>query len=107
MSDCCSIDLGSFPHNADVDTELVAAATGTYKVMLNYLGSVIPINVSVIQGNTIVIPNDRLNENYTYEMTIEDPNGDLIESAYCTGFKFKTYVSLDSDCDSVCDNVYS
>ena len=106
MENCCIVDIGSYPHNENVGTGLIATITGNHIVRLSYLGSIIPITVNVNQGEEIVIPNNRLNENYTYEFTVEGPDGELVESAYCNTFKFKTYVNLNQPCDHTCDDVY-
>jgi hypothetical protein len=106
MDNCCKIDLGSYPHNEDINTGLEAAQAGVHHVKLSYLGSIIPMDLTLSIGQEIVIPNNRLNENYVYDMTIEQPDGTFYMSAECPNFKFKTYVSLNNACDHECDNAY-
>lgn len=106
---CCNNYLGEFPHNEPVNTGIIATVTGVYTIRLQFNGAIIKKEINVTQGDPIVI-DQRLNENYLYKFTIENPNGNLISQSTCENFSFKTFVNIDSGCDNTCaedsDSVY-
>lgn len=106
---CCNNYLGEYPHNESVNTGIIASVTGIYTVRLQYGGVIIKKEIPTTQGQPIIITG-RLNENYLYKFTVEDPNGNLISELACTNFSFRTYVNITSNCDTTCnedsDSVY-
>jgi hypothetical protein len=95
--DCCVNNLGEFPHNADIDTGIIALVDGEYTLKLDIGGSSIIKKVTPGIGENIVIARP-FNENFTYKLTIKDPNGDLVEEDECSNFSFKTFVAITPPC---------
>lgn len=97
MAECCKKYLGEFPHNKDIDTKIIAAIAGTFIIRLDFGSSKLEKEIDLDAGDKIVIPRP-FNENYLYNFTIEDPNGDLVEIEECTNFSLKTYIGINDEC---------
>lgn len=98
---CCTNDLGSFPHNEDIETGLSASQFGTHKIQLLFNGARITIELDLTYYQEIIIPRP-FNEDYTYKMEIIQPDGTLYEVDDCTVFAFKVYLNINSDCGTDC-----
>lgn len=91
---CCKNDLGSFPHNKDIDTGLEADATGVYELLFtgpNYVKFSKYLQVAL--GDNIIIPQGTLNEDFQYMLVITKPDGTAWEVDACPNFSLKTYVN--------------
>lgn len=98
---CCKNDLGSFPHNKDINTGLQAAQSGMHELMFtgpNFTRFSKYLNVSI--GEDIVIPQGILNEDCVYAMVITQPDGTTIEQDACENFAFRTFINK-----VVCDDI--
>lgn len=104
--ECCSNNLGRFPHNAEINTSLVAGATGEYIIELyNMNGTVHTKKVEVSISEDIIIPRP-FNEDYYYTMKIKNPQGTYIEKDGSQEFCFETYININDECnaDNTCDD---
>lgn len=98
---CCNNYLGKFPHNQDIDTGIIANATGEFIFKFDYLGVVFRLIIDGQIDESLIIPAGRLNENFTYHFTIEDPSGNNIEIYDCEDFTLKTIVNI-TPCNDDC-----
>lgn len=99
---CCNNYLGKFPHNEDINTGIIANATGEFIFKFDYLGNGFEIIVDGIIDEPLIIPSGQLNENFTYRFIIVDPNGDNMEIYDCEDFSLKTFINTNI-CNDVCD----
>lgn len=99
---CCNNYIGKFAHNEDIQTGIIANATGEFIFKFDYLGNGFNIVVDGVVDEELVIPFGTLNENFTYHFTVEDPNGDNLEIYDCEDFSLKTFINL-TPCLNVCD----
>lgn len=103
---CCSNNLGMFPHNKEIDTGILCVIAGTYV-----------INVDSADGNKFAIEQEKeiadkikfaigdLNENMEHVFTVTDPNGELIKINDCEFFKLQTYINTRKhECPDNCDD---
>lgn len=91
---CCKNDLGSFPHNKDIDTGLVADDTGVYELLFtgpNYVK--FSKYLQVTAGNNIIIPQGVLNEDFLYSLVITKPDGQLLLVNECSNHVLKTFIN--------------
>ncbi len=96
---CCKNELGSFPHNEPIDLNIVAEKSGKYVYRLLYLGSVIYKEQGDVEaGDDLILPIP-FNENYTYELTIIDPELEPVELNDCSTFIFNTFTAIKSNCN--------
>lgn len=103
MIDCCLNDLGSLPHNEGVNIGIPAAQGGVHIAILFFSGVRIKRSFSVSLGSDIIIPKP-FNEDYTYKLQVEQPDGTLLKSNDCENFAFKTYISVEETCGQrVCE----
>lgn len=97
MGTCCLNDLGSKPHNEDLDLGVQAVQAGVYKAILDFAGIKITRKVTLAIGDDLVIPRP-FNETYQYKMQIIQPDGTLLKVNDCENFAFKTYISISEPC---------
>lgn len=75
-----------------VDTGLVANATGTWKVFVEFNGVAKKIALDLTMGDTIIVPNI-FNTNYKHNVTIIQPNGQLFND---TCYTFDMCLTIDA-----------
>lgn len=77
---CCenTICLQFFVNDCveNIDTGLIANATGTWKVFVEFNGIAKKIVLELTNGDSIIVPNI-FNSNYKHNVTILQPNGQL------------------------------
>lgn len=98
---CCLNDLGSFPHNKDINTGVEASVSGMH--CLSFEGpnfSKFSKYVSCESGEDIVIPQGTLNEDFTYNFTIAKPDGTLYSADDCSNYALKTFINKVA-CDDI------
>ncbi len=100
--DCCVNNLGSFPHNADINTGLFATQNGVYKIHLQYVGGIITKRITLSVNDPVIIERP-FNESYLYKFTIEKPDRTLLSVDDCTNFSLKTYVDTSEPCEDSCE----
>lgn len=100
---CCIIDLGSFPHNEDLETGLSASQFGDHKVQLFFSGARLTQVIPLTYYQEIIIPRP-FNEDYLYKMQIIQPDGTLYTQDDCDTFSFKIYLNINSPCGTDCDD---
>lgn len=98
---CCINDLGSYPHNEDIDIYIPASQAGEYIFVLFFNGVRIKRSVTFEYYDALVIPKP-FNEDYTYTLQIIQPDGELLTVNDCENFSFKTYINIDRACGSDC-----
>ncbi len=90
---CCLKHIGEFPHNADINTGIVANMDGIFQVKMEFAGGIVTKEVDAETSDDIVIPKP-FSESYLYKFKILDPNGDPLELDGCPNFSLKTYVNV-------------
>jgi hypothetical protein len=100
---CCNpLCLGEFSHRDDKYTGIPIVNQGIYVIRLYFNGTRRDIEVTVMPGDTFVIPvSVPLNENYEYRMEIIDPLGEPVEWQGKTCFSFKTIIKKCAN--AICD----
>ncbi len=91
---CCKNDLGSFPHNQDIDTGLVSDSAGVWRLHFtgpNFSKMMKPLSFS--NGEAIVIPQGILNEDCLYSLILENPSGVNFTQDDCENFVLTTYIN--------------
>jgi hypothetical protein len=72
--------------------ELVADEPGQYVLILYFQGFSLPISYEAEIGDTLKIEDtSQINENYTYEMEVQKPSGDLFVIDGNYNFVFETF----------------
>lgn len=71
---CELIKLGCFPNCEVINTGIIAAIDGEYIIKL-YFDSGIRILKKILTTGDELIIDESINENYTYHMTVIDPDG--------------------------------
>ena len=61
-----------------VKTGIAAPATGTYKLVLDYLETEVTVEAAIEEGQDIEFPAGDLNENYKYTGKIVGPDGEQL-----------------------------
>lgn len=98
---CCVNDVGSFPHNQDINTGIPVTVSGKYVVEMEFAGAKSIKELNIIAPSVITIPKP-FNEDYTYKFKVRGPSG-YVSMDGCEEFTLKTYVAiLETVCD-VCD----
>lgn len=98
---CCKNDLGSFPHNKEINTEIVAAQSGMHELMFTGpLGVKFTRYLNFGSGDPIVFPANTLNEDFQYLLVITQPDGTIMESDDCPNFSLKTFINKIA-CDDI------
>jgi hypothetical protein len=91
---CCKNDLGTFPHNRDINTGIETTQAGIHEIRLkgpNFATQSLFQNLD--SGDEIVIPKGVLNEYFQYSMVIIQPDLTMIELTECSNFTFKTFIN--------------
>lgn len=90
----CSIDLGRFPHNADIDTNLLASQNGGHSVILFMPnGSEVSKDLMLGIGDNIIIERP-FNEDFQYSMKVLQPDGTYFVKDGNELFTFKVFINL-------------
>lgn len=98
---CCLNDLGSFPHNEDINTGIAAPASGLYRLRfagVNYSKFTKYLNFDA--GDDIVIPSGTLNEDAVFTLNIIKPDGSAYSENDCENFSITTFINKVA-CDDV------
>jgi hypothetical protein len=82
------VSVGVNPCNVGTSLGIEAAMTGNYIAWLEFNGTVTEFGVAATEGEDIAILTSLLNEQYTHELRLTDPMGDI----RC--YKVKTYPSF-------------
>lgn len=91
---CCVNDLGSFPHNRVIDTGLDAVAAGIYELRFtgaNFTKFSKFLNLGA--GDDIEIPVGILNEDFTYNFEVIQPDLTKMEVDDCTTFGIQVFIN--------------
>lgn len=100
--ECCITDLGSHPHNQNLDTGLNAYQVGVHKAVLFFGGIRIERPFTPAVYTDMVIPRP-FNETYQYKLQIIQPDGTLYKDVGgCENFAFKVFININSDCGTDC-----
>jgi len=106
MENCCSNNLGRFPHNKQIDTAIMVSDLGDY--ILRFRGSdnsTFELIKTIEEPGTLNVEIGELNENMTYTFTVEKPDTTLISLNECETFKLTTIINTQLDgCSNPCDN---
>lgn len=95
----CINDLGEFPHNVDLELPgILAAQNGEHVIRFNFGGTIRYIKLDLTAGDEFVIPKKKLNEDFTYDFTIIQPDGTTLKKDDCENFVLKTYIANDGSC---------
>jgi hypothetical protein len=94
---CCIKDLGSFPHNRELNTGIVATITGQYQAILFFAGVRITRLFNGVIGSALKIPMP-FNETYLYKLQIIKPDGTNLSVDNCDNFAFRIYIAMDLTC---------
>lgn len=98
---CCRNDLGSFPHNRDINTGILVPAAGKYELRFHAPNwAVFSVFQVLASGEEVVIPQGLLNEDFQYDMEIVKTDGTMIEQDDCSTFSFRTFINKVS-CDDI------
>lgn len=98
---CCLNDLGSFPHNRDINTGLAANGAGVYELRFtgpNY--SKFSKYIAFSDTEDIIIPAGILNEDFQYTLEIFKPDGTNLLVDECQYFGLRTFINIVS-CDDI------
>lgn len=103
---CCVNNLGTFPHNQDINTGIPISVSGNYVVEMEYLGTVLYKRLSIIAPSVVTIPKP-FNENYTYKFKVRGPNG-YVSMSGCEEYTLKTFVETsEKACDACEEFIYN
>jgi hypothetical protein len=98
---CCFTQLGRVPHNAPIELGIQAAKVGVYSFGLRFLGATVYQTQTIAEvGDELIIPGP-FNEDYTYELTVTDPDGEVVvneANGDCDTWVFTTFMSINQQC---------
>jgi hypothetical protein len=104
--ECCLNNLGKYPHNKEINTNITAPATGDYVFYFTTSNSnnfSLTINFEV--GDKLIIPVSTLNESMVHTFRIEKPDGNFITQNECDVFGLQTIINTQIDgCSNSCDD---
>lgn len=111
MEECCKKHFGEYPHNEDIILHnLFATYDGTYIVKVDLPGGAKQIfEIEGVNGDELVIPKMKLNENMLHKFQVFDQWGSAIifDDGYadpCDKFSLKTYIGQNIECNpDTCD----
>jgi hypothetical protein len=86
----CTTDLGCFDPCGDLATGLDAFDSADYTLSVGYLGRTVKVVAAQTAGEEVVFPLEGLNENFTYQGVIINPDGDVFASIKFTTSKTVT-----------------
>ena len=86
----CPTDLGCFDPCGELATGLDAFATGDYVLTVGYLGKTVKVVAAQTALSEIVFSLEGLNENFTFQGTVTDPDGEVVSSVKFTTSKTVT-----------------
>jgi hypothetical protein len=103
--ECCKNDIGKFPHNEAINTGIVVPVYGTYEIELSAMNfTTFKLKQKYGAGDTIIIPQGTLCEDFLYNFTVKKPDGTFLQVNSCENFILKTYISTNNLCDDyVCN----
>lgn len=78
-------DLGCFCSCDDINTGLLATATGLHYVEIKFLDGQINLELDLIEDDEIILEFDK-NENYKYTFSITNPNNETLCYQFKTQF---------------------
>lgn len=82
------VSVGVNPCTTGTSLGIEAAMTGNYTAWLEFNGTITEFGVSATEGEDIAILTSLLNEQYTHELRLTDPEGET------TCYRVKTYPSF-------------
>ena len=74
----CTTDLGCLDPCGELATGLDALATGDYVLTVGYLGKTVKVVDAQTALSEIVFPLEGLNENFTFQGKVIDPDGEVV-----------------------------
>lgn len=111
MEECCKKYFGEFAHNEAIELfGLVATYDGPYTVKVDLAGGAKQIfEIDGVNGDDLVIPKMKLNENMLHNFQVFDQWGEalMFNDGYtdeCNKFSLKTYIGQNIECSpDTCD----
>lgn len=102
---CCLIKLGVFPHNAVINTGIIATQVGDHLLYMEAASSNKFILTKALQvGDEIKFDIGQLNESMAYNFKVEQPDGTLITQNTCENFNLITIINTQiNDCPDNCN----
>jgi hypothetical protein len=105
--DCCKTELGNFPHNQDINTQLSTDEVGVHVIEFDSINGTrlkLEVNITDPNSETIIIPKGYLNESYYYCFTIKKPSGTyIVDENDCNKFCISTYIQTFPECGDNCE----
>lgn len=86
----CYTDLGCFDPCGELATGLDAFTSGDYTLTVGYLGRTVNVVAAQTALDEITFPLEGLNENFTFQGTVTDPDGELVGNIKFTTSKTVT-----------------
>jgi len=98
MENCNILHLGEFPHDADINTGLVAVQDGVHTCKLFIAGIFFKqLEYDLNIGDTLIFEAteiSKINENAHVEFIVVQPDTTLFVSGSFRWFSFKTYINI-------------
>ena len=78
MSCCCTkiLELCKVNSCGDINTGILALATGTHKLIVDFLNVQLEVKADIVEGDEIIFPATSLNETYKFTGSIFGPDGE-------------------------------
>ena len=86
----CHTDLGCFDPCGELATGFDAYTSDDYTLQVGYLGKTVKVVAAQSALNEIVFPLNGLNENFTFQGKVIDPDGETVGSVRFTTSKTVT-----------------
>lgn len=113
---CCKNDLGAFPHSKDIDTGIVTPIVSDVPINITWHlvftginGTKFELDVDILEGENIIIPQGFLNEDMYYCFTAYKidsmalpPTNEYIKVNDCDNFCLRIFILTNNTCGNTC-----